>query len=108
FRGWQIHRLPSADDESYLVRTDYDVAVVPYAPEPAALEVGFRFLTRGVAVLDAIPRGVTASREPTGYTLTEYRHFVPALGATPTWPDGSPRPEVPLPALEPSIDAFGI
>jgi len=110
FWGWQIHPLPPDDGDRYLVRTDYDLNILPNAPEAAAVDVGFRFLTPGVAVLDAIPRGVSTMEGPASYILTDHLNFVrSAGGSTQTaWPDGSARPEIPLPALRPAVEIFGV
>jgi hypothetical protein len=109
FGGWQIHRLPAEPDEDrYLVRADYDLFVAAEAPEPASVDVRFRFLTERVAVLDAIPRHVSTMEGPAVYTLTPLLNFIPVSAAGSGWPEGHTRPEAPLPAVLPSVEVSGI
>jgi hypothetical protein len=109
FWGWQIHRLPSHDGDCYLVRADYELELLPYAPEAAAVDVGFRFLTDRAAVLDAIPSRVTSAEGPLTYTLTDQLNFVPGGGAVDLpWPDGAVRPRIPLSGFGAPVEVFGV
>jgi hypothetical protein len=115
FGGWQVHlvartppEFPTSD--AYLIKVNYDVGLVPDAPVLTWVEAGFEFEDEGIAVIDALPRRV---HEPTGasrYHLTEHLAFdVVGAGGQDSFPAGHPlREGIPLPPLDPDIDAFGI
>jgi hypothetical protein len=115
FGGWQVHLVASSPQafpgsDAYLIKVNYDVGLAPDAPVPTWVEAGFEFDDEGVAVIDALPRGVHRPTAASRYLLTEHLAFdVDGAVRRDSYPAGHPlREGIPMPPLDPDIEAFGI
>lgn len=113
-RGWQLDRLDPlppdlAGHAAYLVRVSYEFDIAPDVPPPTWAEVEFKFPDPEVVVHDALPVRVVKRAADSSYELTAQLRFARRNGAgAPVWPAASPAANIPLPALAPAIQSFGV
>jgi len=113
-RSWDIRpisRKPSAgtDYDGYLIQFHYELALVPGAPRPKWMEVGFDFTASGSAavdgartvVRDAIPRAGKEFETATSYHLNQAMLFVAVE-------DAKAGQEVHQPAVSADVEAWGV
>lgn len=105
--GMRFEALPDVPDghAAYLVKVNYDTEFDLDAPIPTWLEVGLRFTTADVLIVDALPRSVFAESSPARYAVTKELDFIPFD------PDLAGRvvhDQVPMPSTVPAIDCLGI
>lgn len=115
FRAWQIHPVPAlpADfpaHDAYVIKVNADLVLAPSGSGPCWLEFGFDFKNNGVVVVDMVPRAVSGPEPASGYAVTRNLAFIPQCGpATPAArPESIIMDNLPLPPVQPTIQAFGI
>lgn len=112
-RGWQLERLDPlpadfAGHAAYLVRVSYEFDIAPDVPPPPWAEVEFKFPDPEVIVLDALPMRVVNRADADSYELTAQLKFARRDGRGSAWPARSPAANIPLPALTPDLQSFGV
>jgi hypothetical protein len=112
-RGWQLDRLDPlpagfTGHAAYLARVSYEFDIAPDVPPPAWAEVEFKFPDPEVVVLDALPMRVVKRSDAGSYELTAQLKFARRISGASAWPTRSPAANIPLPALAPDIQSFGV
>jgi hypothetical protein len=105
---WQVHPVrPMPADfaglDIFLIKVNYELLLEPDVPEPAWIEVGFRFDAgdgREVAVLDAVPYSTAEARDRESFVLDTTMSLVHA--------DGGAGMAVQLPPVRPTVEVFGL
>jgi hypothetical protein len=115
FQGWQIHPITAvptefAANDIYVVKINADLTLSPTMGAPPWFEFGFEFESNRVFVADVVPRAVNGP-EPAGrYAVTQSLAFTSDVDRA----MGTVRAEniimnnLPLPAVVPTIQTFGI
>ena len=115
FGGWQVHLVAASPAEFpasdvYLVKANYDVGLVTDAPAPIWVEAGFEFDDEDVSIADALPRSVRERVGACRYALTDHLAFDMTDDAIQDslLPGHLLHRNIPMPALDPVIEVFGI
>lgn len=115
FQGWQIHPVTAvpADysaHDVYVVKINADLTLSPTVAAPPWIEFGFEFDDGGVFVADLVPRRVNTTEPARRYAVTRSLAFTPETdpAAGLAQPERTIMNNLPLPILEPTIQALGI
>ncbi|CCH32592.1 hypothetical protein ABZ816_23360 [Actinosynnema sp. NPDC047251] len=78
FHGMRVDPLAGAPDghDAYLVKVDYATRLDPEAPPPTWAEIGLRFTTPDVLVVDVLPRSVPVEVPQIRYAVTKGLDFI--------------------------------